>query len=74
MNRSCLDRLKPFIRKNLEESKDIYPHSYKSFIEELSSKVAVTELTFGLLTSLTSYTNGENILTINDLYDMFERD
>ena len=72
--RSCLDRLKPFIRKNLEESKDIYPHSYKEFVEELSSKVAITDLRFGTLTSLTSYTNGEFILSIDDLYDMFEKD
>tara|TARA_Y100000389_G_scaffold202273_1_gene247112 strand:- start:3012 stop:3233 length:222 start_codon:yes stop_codon:yes gene_type:complete len=72
--RSCLDRLKPFIRKNLEESKDIYPHSYKEFIEELSVKVAITDIRFGTLTSLTSYTNGELLLTINDLYDMFEKD
>ena len=72
MMESLLERLKPFIKQNLDSTKDIYPHSYKSFIEELSTKYAVTELTFGTLTSLTSYTDGKYGHTILDLYKMFE--
>ncbi len=70
--KSLLERLKPFIKENLESTKDIYPHSYKSFIEELSNSYAVTEVKFGTLTSLTSYTDGKYSYTILDLYKMFE--
>tara|TARA_B100001057_G_scaffold29712_1_gene27076 strand:- start:634 stop:852 length:219 start_codon:yes stop_codon:yes gene_type:complete len=69
--KNLLERLKPYIRENLESTKDIYPHSYKSFIEELSNSYAVTEVKFGTLTSLTSYTDGKYGYTILDLYEMF---
>ena len=70
--KNLLERLKPYIRENLESTKDIYPHSYKSFVEELSNSYAVTEVKFGTLTSLTSYTDGKYSYTILDLYKMFE--
>lgn len=70
---SCLDRLKPFIRENLEKTKEEYPHSYKSIITELEQNSTITDISFGTLTTLTSYTDQRYILSILDVYNMFER-
>jgi len=70
---SCLDRLKPFIRENLEKAKEEYPHSYKSIITELEQNIIISDISFGTLTTLTSYTDQRYTLSILDLYNMFER-
>lgn len=64
-------RLKPDIMANIEKSKDIYPYSYKSLMNELEEKVAVTQLTLETINSLTSY-SPILISKIVDIYDMFE--
>lgn len=70
---NCLDRLKPFIRENLEREKEAYPHSYKSIIRELEESITISDISFGTLTTLTSYTDQRYILSILDLYNMFEK-
>tara|TARA_R110000744_G_scaffold25981_1_gene64110 strand:+ start:102 stop:320 length:219 start_codon:yes stop_codon:yes gene_type:complete len=70
---NCLDRLKPFIRENLENTKELYPNSYKRIITELGDNIVVSDISFGTLTTLTSYTDQRYILSILDLYNMFEK-
>lgn len=70
---NCLERLKPFIRENLENTKELYPYSYKSIITELEESITIGDISFGTLTSLTSYTDQQYTLSILDLYNMFEK-
>jgi hypothetical protein len=69
---SLLERLKPFIKENLEKEKDKYPSSYNRIVTDLSNNIVVSDLTFGTLTTLSNYTNGKYQMSILDLYNMFE--
>mgnify|MGYP001156752445 FL=1 len=69
---SLLERLKPFIKENLEKDKDKYPSSYNRVITDLSNNIIVSDVEFGTLTTLSNYTNGKYQMSILDLYNMFE--
>ena len=71
MMKSLLERLKPYIKDNLEKEKDKYPSSYKRITNELSDCIIVSDVSLGTLTTLSGY-SGEWLSTINELYNMFE--
>ena len=71
MMKSLLERLKPYIKDNLEKEKDKYPSSYNRIITDLSNNIIVSDVSLGTLTTLRGY-SGEWLSTINELYNMFE--
>lgn len=71
--KSLIEKLKPFIKENLEKDKEKYPSSYNRIINELSDCIIVSDVSLGTLTTLSNYTNGKYMMTINDLYNMFEQ-
>ena len=70
---SLLERLKPFIKENLEKDKDKYPSSYNRIVTDLSNNIVVSDVAFGTLTTLSNYTDGKYQMSILDLYNMFEK-
>ncbi len=71
--KSLWEKLKPFIKENLEKDKETYPSSYNRIVTDLSKNIIVSDVSFGTLTTLSNYTNGKYMMTINDLYNMFEQ-
>ena len=71
--KSLLEKMKPFIKENLEKDKETYQASYNRIITDLSENIIVSDVSFGTLTTLSNYTNGKYMMTINDLYNMFEQ-
>ena len=71
MMKSLLEKLKPYIKDNLEKEKDKYPSSYNRIITDLSNNIIVSDVSLGTLTTLSGYT-GEYLSTVNELYNMFE--
>lgn len=70
--KNCLERLKPYIRKNLEANKDVYPLSVESITTTLKECYSINEIPFGQMVTLTSYTDGKVINEITGLYNMFD--
>jgi len=73
MMKSLWEKLKPFIKENLENDKEKYPSTYDRIYTELTKNIIVSDVSFGTLTSIANYTNGKYMMTINDLYNMFEQ-
>ena len=69
MMKSLLERLKPYIKDNLEKEKDKYPSSYNRIITDLSNNIIVSDVSLGTLTTLSGYT-AEYLSTVNELYNM----
>lgn len=70
--KNCWERLKPFIKENLEKDKDRFPHLYQDAKTELEANVSIQQLRYGTLSTLTTFTNGKYGFKLNDYYDMFE--
>lgn len=69
--KTLYERLKPEIKDNLEKEKNIYPHICTHLLSVLHENVAVTQLTFADINSLTDF-SPTSVLRILEIYDMFE--
>ena len=66
------ERLEPSIRENLLADVKRYPLTIGQLIDKLKKNVAITELTFGEISTLSGYSN-KFIEKINEVYDMFNK-
>ena len=69
--KSLLERLKPEIKSNLLESQDEFPNLVGGLITSLEDNVAITELTFGDINNLTTF-SPTSVFSLLEVYGMFE--
>ena len=65
-----IDRLSPENREIIEGIRDIYPSTYQSLIQELTEKERLWDLTFKVVSMLTTHLDLE--VRLSGLYEAFD--